>query len=117
MAHVSLARGGSATLLFASSLDGSLPTDWATLGSIDLSGTSGFVILTGKETSAVSGQGGGLLAATSGTLPNITGGSGNSFYDLSSLSSISTAMIEGGSSKTGASEVAFASTGAMVESW
>jgi hypothetical protein len=101
---------GSATLLFASSLDGSLPTDWATLGSIDLSGTSGFVILTGKETSAVSGQGGGLLAATSGTLPNITGGSGNSFYDLSSLSSISTAMIEGGSSKTGASEVAFAST-------
>lgn len=109
-ASLTLTDDGSATLLFASSLDGSLPTDWATLDHIDLRGTSGFVILSGKETSAVSGQGGGLLAEMSAPLPDITGGTGNSFYDLSSLASIPTARIEGGSSKDGASEVAFAST-------
>lgn len=91
-------------------MDGSLPTDWASLDSIDLSGTTGFVILSGRETHTVSGQGGGLLATTPTTVPTIKGGGGNSFYDLSSIASLTDASIGGGSSTAGASEVAFASS-------
>ena len=69
-------------MLYASFLSDSLGGhDWQNLTTIDLSGTSGFVTLTGLEASNAAGFDIGLLADLVGPI-DIIGGTGNSFYDL-----------------------------------
>lgn len=120
---LTLTDDGSTTILFATSLSDSLSTDWMNLASINLSGTSGYVVITGAETdaqlygsgsSSTSGWvGGGLLTSDTTALETITGGTGNSFYDLSSLTLAAIQAFggkesyQGGSSIHGNSEVSF----------
>jgi hypothetical protein len=116
---LTLTDDGSATFLFASSLADSLSTDWENLASINLSGTSGNVVLTGAEVdSQLSGynsyyHGGGLLTSDTTALKTIVGGAGNSFYDLSSLTLAGiqafngTESYDGGHGATANSEIAF----------
>jgi hypothetical protein len=113
---LTLTDDGSSTMLFASFFGDSLLTDWKNLANIDLSGTSGFVILTGLEATTQANEiddpstdGGGLLTMDTTALKTIVGGAGNSFYDLSSLTpaTAQAAKIDGGHSTGGNSEVAF----------
>jgi hypothetical protein len=126
---LNLTDDGSSTILFATNISDSLVTDWENLTTIDLHGTSGFVVLTGAETDAFIDEenpdrvsedqndggnsddpdGFGLLTADTTALKTIVGGTGNSFYDLSSLTAATAqaASIDGGHSTKGNSEVAF----------
>jgi len=114
---LTLTDDGSNTMLFATAISDSLLSDWKNLTTIDLTGTSGFVTLTGAEATAAIGgasyflsQGaGGLLTdvGLSGTASytsglTIMGGSGNSFYDLSSmtLTAAHLSSIDGGHGTT-----------------
>jgi hypothetical protein len=118
-----LSDDGSSTVLFGTFISDSLLTDWVNLTAIDLTGTSGEVVLTGLQASiSIShsndflphmgfDDGGGLLTfvgtGTAGV--TITGGSGNSFYDLSSFTATAAhnSSIDGGHGTNGNSEVAF----------
>jgi hypothetical protein len=96
---LTLTDDGSNTLLYASFLSDSLGGhDWQNLDFINLEGTSGFVTLTGLEASTAAGFDIGLLADVTGPI-TILGGTGNSFYDLTSLGFTAAAhsLIEGGS--------------------
>jgi hypothetical protein len=116
---LTLTDDGSNTILYATSQSDSLLSDWENLTTINLSGTSGFVTLTGAEATAAEGGSsgfashgfGGLLTdvGLGSTGLTITGGSGNSFYDLSSmtLAAAHASSIDGGHSTAGNSEVAF----------
>ena len=117
---INLTDDGSTTLLFASALSDSLTTDWQNISTINLAGTSGYVVISGAETDAQAmaagynfgGEGGGgLLTSDTSALVTITGGAGNSFYDLSSLSLAAAtnakALFDGGHGTTGNSEIAF----------
>ncbi|MFO1160203.1 MAG: hypothetical protein U1E60_15285 [Reyranellaceae bacterium] len=107
---ISLQDDGSSTMLWASLFDGSTAHDWSKVTTIDLSGTRGFVIVTGAEAGDA-----GLLADTATALRDLTikGGTGNSFYDLSGLGdaagapAVAGTVIQGGSGK-GNNEVAIA---------
>ena len=119
--RLTLTDDGSNTVLFASGLSDSTSGDWANLKTIDLSLTTGNVVLTGAETDAQLGSlafsqssselgiGGGLLTSDTSSLVTIKGGAGNSFYDLSSLTlaDAGNASIDGGHNTKGNSEVAF----------
>jgi hypothetical protein len=106
---------GSNTMLFATFDSGSQLTDWEYLSVINLSATSGFVTLTGAEVSNMEGltggsfAGGGLLADNLHGLMEILAGTGNSFYDLTSLTAAAAhaGTFDGGHSTAGSSEVAF----------
>ncbi len=116
---ITLTDDGSTTFLFATALSDSLSTDWQNITTVNLAGTSGQVIITGAETDAqialtegygfVADGGGGLLTSDTSALVSIKGGTGNSFYDLSSLTlaAAGAASIQGGTSTKGNSEVAF----------
>jgi len=123
---ITLTDDGSTTFLFATALSDSLSTDWQNIATVDLSGTSGQVVITGAETDAqiaaanglgsegatfVGDGGGGLLTSDTSALVTIKGGTGNSFYDLSSLTvaaaTNSKASFQGGTSTKGNSEVSF----------
>ena len=116
---ITMTDDGSTTFLFATAFSDSLSTDWQNIKTVDLSGTSGQVIITGAETDAnialaedvnfVQDGGGGLLTSDTSALVTIKGGAGNSFYDLSSLTlaAAGAASIQGGTSTKGNSEVAF----------
>ena len=118
---ITLTDDGSTTFLFATAFSDSLSTDWQNITTVNLSGTSGQVIITGAETDAnialreglnfVHEGGGGLLTSDTSALVTISGGTGNSFYDLSSLTLAAAgntaASFQGGSSHKGNSEVAF----------
>lgn len=114
-AHILVQDDGSSTMLWASLFDGSSAHDWSKVTTIDLSGTTGFVIVTGAEAGAA-----GLLADTTANLRDlvIKGGAGNGFYDLSGLGdansapAASGAVIQGGSGK-GNNEVAIAAAVAV----
>src|SRR5262249_9111326 len=91
--------------LWATNAGGSGAADFAFVTNIDLTGTSGFVRLTGAEH-----DGGGFLSANN-AIHQILGGTGNSLYDLTSLlagtvNSVGFQSI-GVSSTAGNSEVAF----------
>ena len=77
-----LTDDGSSTILWSAGSDvsGSTNGDWANIKDINLSGTSGFVTLTGAESGSE-----GLLNSDTTALVTIEGGKGNSLYDLSSL--------------------------------
>src|SRR5262249_8739053 len=96
---------GTNTTLWATAASGSSAANFASVTNIDLTGTSGFVRLTGAENDGV-----GLLSANN-AIHQILGGTGNSLYDLTSLSAgtVNAAgfQIIGGSSTAGNSEVAF----------
>jgi len=97
---------GTNTTLWATNAGGSGAADFAFVTNIDLTGTSGFVRLTGAEH-----DGGGFLSANN-AIHQILGGTGNSLYDLTSLSAgtvnaLAGFKIIGGSSTAGNSEVAF----------
>ena len=105
---------GSNTMLFGSYISDSLQTDWQNLATIDFTGTSGFVTLTGAEVFAVGSSltGGffGLMTADTSALTSIKGGTGNSFYDLSSLTltaAHAATLLQGGTGTKGNSEIAF----------
>ncbi len=105
---------GSNTMLFGSYISDSLQTDWQNLATIDFTGTSGFVTLTGGEVYAVGNStiGGffGLLTQDTSALTSIKGGTGNSFYDLSSLTltaAHAATLLQGGTGTKGNSEIAF----------
>ena len=116
---ITLTDDGSPTMLFASAISDSLSTDWENLTTIDLSGTTGNVVITGAETDAQSGGfslsngGGGLLTSDTTQLKTIAGGQGNSFYDLSSLTLAGIQAFNGAESYDGGhgrganSEIAF----------
>jgi hypothetical protein len=120
---ITLTDDGSDTFLFATALSDSLSTDWQNLATLNLAGTSGQVIITGAETDAnialtepssggfVGDGGGGLLTSDTSALVTIKGGTGNSFYDLSSLTLAAAgntaASFQGGTSTKGNSEIAF----------
>jgi hypothetical protein len=99
------AVAGTNTTLWATTASGSSAADFANVTNIDLTGTSGFVRLTGAEN-----DGAGFLSANN-AIHQILGGSGNSLYDLTSLSAVTVNVagfqIIGGSSTAGNSEVAF----------
>ncbi len=135
--HLKLVDDGSNTMLYATFLSDSLLSDWKNLTLIDLTNTSGFVTLTGAETTAqvldfyryetedwnastltafeYLGFGGlltetgwtGTASYTSGL--KILGGGNNSFYDLTGMTLTAAALsnIDGGHSTAGNSEVAF----------
>jgi hypothetical protein len=96
---------GTNTTLWATTTSGSSAADFANVTNIDLTGTSGFVRLTGAEN-----DGAGFLSANN-AIHQILGGTGNSLYDLTSLSAgtVNAAgfQIIGGSSTAGNSEVEF----------
>ncbi len=105
---------GSNTMLFGSYISDSLITDWKNLATIDFTGTSGFVTLTGAEVTPVGNSltGGffGLMTADTSALTSIKGGTGNSFYDLSSLTltaAHAATLLQGGTGTKGNSEIAF----------
>ena len=114
---ITLTDDGSPTMLFASAISDSMSTDWENVTTINLTGTSGNVVLTGAEVDAQAGGwtslGGGLLTSDTTALETITGGAGNSFYDLSSLTLAGIQAFKGaesydGGHGTGAnSEIAF----------
>ena len=114
---ITLTDDGSPTMLFASAISDSMSTDWENVTTINLTGTSGNVVLTGAEIDAQAGGwtslGGGLLTSDTTALETITGGAGNSFYDLSSLTLAGIQAFKGaesydGGHGTGAnSEIAF----------
>ena len=112
---ISVHDDGSSTMLQASLFEGSSAHDWSKVATIDLSGTKGFVILTGAEAGDA-----GLLADTATNLRDlaIKGGTGNGFYDLSGLADAagaapaSGAVIQGGTGK-GNNEVAIGTTVAV----
>ncbi len=117
---INLTDDGSNTILFASALADSLSTDWTNLTTLNLSGTSGYVVVTGAEVDAqiyispsTSWYGGGLLTSDTTALETIKGGTGNSFYDLSSLTLAGiqafkgAEIYDGGHSIKGNSEIAF----------
>jgi len=131
---ITLTDDGSNTILFATAVSDALSTDWKNVQTVSLGGTRGFVTLTGLETNVqevgilegLSGQnrftpsaflgafqfydGGGLLASDTAALIQIFGGSGNSFYDLSSLTPAAAHValgFDGGHSTLGNSEVSF----------
>jgi hypothetical protein len=121
---ITLTDDGSNTILFATAISDSLSTDWQNLVTIDLSGTSGYVVLTGAEVDAQQGSGsfaalgqsskfggGGLLTSDTSALVTIKGGAGNSFYDLTSLTLTAAgntaASFDGGHGTAGNSEIAF----------
>src|SRR5262249_43469939 len=93
------------TTVWATTASGSSAADFANVTNIDLTGTSGFVRLTGAENG-----GAGFLSANH-AIHQILGGTGNSLYDLTSLSAVTVNaagfQIIGGSSTAGNSEVAF----------
>jgi hypothetical protein len=96
---------GTNTTLWATTASGSSAADFASVTNIDLTGTTGFVRLTGAEN-----DGAGFLSANN-AIHQILGGTGNSLYDLTSLlaGTVNAAgfQIIGGSSTAGNSEVAF----------
>ena len=105
---------GSNTMLYGSYISDSLITDWQNLATIDFTGTSGFVTLTGAEVTPVGSSltGGffGLMTADTSALTSIKGGTGNSFYDLSSLTltaAHAATLLQGGTGSKGNSEIAF----------
>lgn len=108
---------GSPTMLFATAISDSLSSDWENLTTIDLTKTSGNIVLTGAEVDAAQGALtgvvgiGGLLTSDTTALVTIKGGTGNSFYDLSSLTAGAAvnpnALFQGGTSTKGNSEIAF----------
>ena len=130
---ITLTDDGSNTMLFATAVSDALSTDWTNVKTVTLTGTKGFVTLTGLETNVqeVSGgfldnssnpltaanfasafqryDGGGLLASDTAALTSIAGGAGNSFYDLSSLTPAAAhaGTWDGGHSTAGNSEIAF----------
>ena len=129
---ITLTDDGSNTMLFATAASDSLSTDWTNVKTVTLSGTKGFVTITGLETNVqeISGgflnfpgvtptsnfasafqsfDGGGLLASDTAALTSIAGGAGNSFYDLSSLTPAAAhaGTWDGGHSTAGNSEIAF----------
>jgi hypothetical protein len=97
---------GTNTTLWATTASGSSAANFASVTNIDLTGTSGFVRLTGAEN-----DGAGFLSANNNAIHQILGGTGNSLYDLTSLSAgtVNAAgfQIIGGSSTAGNSEVEF----------
>src|ERR1700733_14267460 len=99
---------GSNTMLFASFQSDSLgDLDWQNMSTINLSGTSGFVTLTGAEAGCD-----GLLGDLKGPI-DIIGGSGNSFYDLTAL----TFTAAAGSSIQGGSNTVFDATVSELPGW
>ena len=95
-------------MLFASFQSDSLgDKDWQNLSTIDLSGTSGFVTLTGAEAGCF-----GLLGDLKGPV-DIIGGTGNSFYDLTAL----TFTAAAGSSIQGGSNTVFDATVSELPGW
>ena len=95
-------------MLFASFQSDSLgDQDWQNLSTIDLSGTSGFVTLTGAEAGCF-----GLLGDLKGPV-DIIGGTGNSFYDLTAL----TFTAAAGSSIQGGSNTVFDATVSEFPGW
>ena len=103
-----LTDDGSNTILWSAGSDvsGSQNTDWQNIKDVNLSGTTGWVTLTGAESGSE-----GLLNSDTTALVTIEGGKGNSLYDLSSLTpaTVNAAVfsIQGGSSTTGDSIVEF----------
>ena len=126
---------GSSTILFSTYIsDSEGGKDWQNLTDINLSDTTGFVVLSGLEyekglyydygsndggvpyvsAQYLGGEGydhycvGGLLSFLDSPI-TIEGGDGNSFYDLTSLSpeSAAASSIDGGHGTNGNSEVAF----------
>jgi len=99
------------TIVYASNASGSNgATDWSKLTTINLTGTSGWVTITGAETTPVF-NGAGLLALN-GAITSILGGTGNSLYDLSSsfytdAAAHAATIIQGGTGTGGNSEVEF----------
>ena len=77
-----LTDDGSNTILWSAGSDvsGSTNADWANIKDVNLSGTTGWVTLTGAESGSE-----GLLNSDTTALVTIEGGKGNSLYDLSSL--------------------------------
>ena len=105
---LTLTDDGSNTMLFASFQSDSLgDQDWQNLSTIDLSGTSGFVTLTGAEAGCF-----GLLGDLKGPV-DIIGGTGNSFYDLTAL----TFTAAAGSSIQGGSNTVFDATVSEFPGW
>ena len=114
---------GSSTILFATDISDSLASaDWKNLTDIDLTDTTGFVVLTGAELPYFghihdiydAGYSSGLLAEVGADEDNpvevtILGGQGNSFYDLTSFSPATAELshIDGGHGTGANSEVAF----------
>ena len=96
---------GTNTTLWAAGISGSSAANWKNVTDINLSGTSGFVTITGAENGAA-----GLLSVNT-ALKTIEGGTGNSLYDLSGLplADVSAAgfAIQGGTSTAGNSAVEF----------
>ena len=108
---INLTDDGSNTMLYATVLSDSTLNDWSNVTTINLSGTSGFVTITGAEVCFNPCEGGGLLTDDTSALTTIDGGTGNSFYDLTSLTlaaaSNPAALFDGGHSTKGDSEIAF----------
>jgi hypothetical protein len=82
---------GTATYLSATFTDGSGPGNWANLTTLDASGTSGQLTVTGGELSY------GLLASNTTALVTVYGGSGADVFDLtaSTWASVSGVTING----------------------
>ena len=103
-----LTDDGSNTILWSAGSDvsGSQNTDWANIKDVNLSGTTGWVTLTGAESGSE-----GLLNSDTTALVTIEGGKGNSLYDLSSLTpatvNAAAFSIAGGSSTANDSIVEF----------
>jgi hypothetical protein len=76
---------GSTTIVYASSASGSTAGDWSNLTTVNASGTTGQLTVTGGETVA-SINGFGLLSADTTALTTVIGGTGNDLFDLSSFS-------------------------------
>ena len=105
--------GDTNTTLYAAHISGSSAADFANVTDINLSATSGFVTITGAEWGLSGGPGGfsdGLLTDNN-SIKTIEGGTGNSLYDLTSLTptTVNAAgfAIDGGHSTAGDSAVEF----------
>jgi hypothetical protein len=93
---------GSTTIVYASNASGSKgAADWQNLTTIDASGTTGELTITGGET--VAGvNGAGLLAADTVALTTVIGGSGTDLFDLSAFSAPLSQLTVTGNSDTAA---------------
>ena len=82
---------GSTTIIYATNISGSNgAADWANLTTIDASGTTGQLTITGGETHS-NPMGAGLLADNTTMLSTVIGGSGPDVFDLSSSTWAATA--------------------------
>jgi len=103
---------GSTTIIYASTASGSGGSaDWANLTTIDASGTTGQLTITGAETKS-DGYGGGLLTDNATALTSVTGGSGADLFDLSGFSGDANGLtIAGGGNTTGTNSLGGTGTG------